>query len=292
MRARGITAVSGSVVGDESYFDAERTAPGWKPSFAKVESPLLSALVVDRGLLDGAAVDHPALAAAILFTRALRTAGVSVSGPPAVGTRALEGGRAHAPSLAAADDAPLPDGHLERQLHRRDAAQGARRTAGRPWQQQRRRRSSARRWQRTACRSPASALIDGSGLSSLDRLTARSLAAILETVWHEPELRPLLDTFAVAGSTGTLRHRLLGVPGHQLVRGKTGTTDESSALAGFVGARYAFVVLNNGSPVDWQAAHLCRTASPRLYSLRSHDHSVLARRLTIPRRPLCGWLAR
>jgi D-alanyl-D-alanine carboxypeptidase len=60
----------------------------------------------------------------------------------------------------------------------------------------------------------------------------------------------------VAGTTGTLRHRLLDVPDHQSVRGKTGTTDHSSALAGFVGNRFAFAVLNNGSPVDWQAAHL------------------------------------
>src|SRR5581483_5846680 len=64
IRNQGITAVSGGVVGDESYFDAQRTAPGWKGSFAKTESPLLSALVVDRGVLDGRAVDHPALAAA------------------------------------------------------------------------------------------------------------------------------------------------------------------------------------------------------------------------------------
>jgi D-alanyl-D-alanine carboxypeptidase/D-alanyl-D-alanine-endopeptidase (penicillin-binding protein 4) len=99
-------------------------------------------------------------------------------------------------------------------------------------------------------------IVDGSGLSSLNRLTARSLAAMLETLWHEPDLRTLLNTFAVAGSTGTLRHRLLGVQGRDLVRGKTGTTDNSSALAGFVGTRFAFVVVNNGSPVNWQAAHL------------------------------------
>src|SRR5262249_42450237 len=67
----GIRAVSGGVIGDESTFDALRICPGWKASFAKNESPLLSALVVNRGLLDGASVNHPALAAAILFTRAL-----------------------------------------------------------------------------------------------------------------------------------------------------------------------------------------------------------------------------
>jgi D-alanyl-D-alanine carboxypeptidase len=33
------------------------------------------------------------------------------------------------------------------------------------------------------------------------------------------------------------------------VRAKTGTTDNSSALSGFVGDRYVFSILENGSPV-------------------------------------------
>jgi serine-type D-Ala-D-Ala carboxypeptidase/endopeptidase (penicillin-binding protein 4) len=85
VRAHGITAVTGRVVGDETYFDQARTAPGWKTSFTKSESPLLSALVVNRGILHGQSVDHPALAASILFTRALQRAGVSVAGEPSVG---------------------------------------------------------------------------------------------------------------------------------------------------------------------------------------------------------------
>ena len=99
-------------------------------------------------------------------------------------------------------------------------------------------------------------LADGSGLSSLNRLTARALAATLETIAHTTALRRLLDTFAIAGATGTLRHRLLDIPNHQLVRGKTGTTDHSSALTGFVGSRFAFAILCNGAPVNWTAAHL------------------------------------
>ena len=98
-------------------------------------------------------------------------------------------------------------------------------------------------------------IADGSGLSSLDLLTARALVATMQTVWHDPSLRKaLLPTLAVAGSTGTLRHRLLGVPEHTLVRGKTGTTNGSSSLVGFVGSRYAFAAVVNGSPVDWSAA--------------------------------------
>ncbi len=256
VRKRGITAVSGTVVGDESYFDAERTAPGWKPAFAKEESPLLSALVVNRGILDGAAVDHPALAAAILFKRALQAAGVSVAGGPVVGTAtstAVELTRRASPRLAtllSRMDTWSDNFIAEMLLKELGARLGGRGSTG-----------VGAGFVGSVLASdgvPMAGvrLVDGSGLSPLNRLTARSLAAILETIWHEPRLRPLLSTFAVAGSTGTLRHRLLAVPGHQLVRGKTGTTDHASALAGMVGSRFAFAVLNNGSPVDWQAAHL------------------------------------
>jgi D-alanyl-D-alanine carboxypeptidase/D-alanyl-D-alanine-endopeptidase (penicillin-binding protein 4) len=49
VRAAGITTVTGGVLGDESWFDSRRTALGWKASFSLVESPPLSALIVDRG---------------------------------------------------------------------------------------------------------------------------------------------------------------------------------------------------------------------------------------------------
>ncbi len=71
IRELGIRRVSGRVVADETYFDARRTAPGWKPAFYKLECPPLSALVVDRGVLNGRIADDPALAAAIAFKRAL-----------------------------------------------------------------------------------------------------------------------------------------------------------------------------------------------------------------------------
>lgn len=256
VRARGISAVSGDVVGDESFFDATRTAPGWKAGFAKNESPLLSALVVDRGRLDGASVDHPALAAAILFERALQRAGIAVGGVPRLGTAprsAVQIVRRASPPLTVLLSRmdTWSDNFIAEMLLKLLGAQlsGSGTTAA---------GAAAVRSTLAAQQVPlaGSRIVDGSGLSSLDRLTARALAATLQTVWHVPSLRRLLETFAVAGETGTLRHRLLDVAGHALVRGKTGTTDHASALAGFVGARYAFVVLCNGSPVDWQAAHL------------------------------------
>src|SRR5262245_12351488 len=255
VRRHGITAVTGRILGDESFFDGARTAPGWKPEFAKNESPLLSSLVVDRGLLDGASVNHPALAAAILFTRALRAEGVWVAHDPGVGrasSRAIRITRRTSPrliTLLGQMDTWSDNFIAEMLLKLLGGRLGGRGTTA----------VGARVVASTLATNEIPLggvrLVDGSGLSSLDRLTARTLAGTLETIAHTPVLRPLLDTFAVAGATGTLRHRLLGVPRHELVRGKTGTTDHSSALAGFVGMRFAVAIINNGAPVNWTAAH-------------------------------------
>jgi D-alanyl-D-alanine carboxypeptidase/D-alanyl-D-alanine-endopeptidase (penicillin-binding protein 4) len=263
VRAHGIALVRGAIVGDESYFDARRTAPGWKPQFYEEESPPLSALVVDRGELDGRVVGHPALAAAILFRRALAASGVRVRGgaregiAPAAG---LEVGRLVSPPLL-------------RILHQMDTwsdnfvAETLLKLLG------------ANRLGKGSTSAGAEVvratladdglrldgrLVDGSGLSSLDRLTAGSLAALLAYVWRTPGLRPLLGTLAVAGVSGTLRHRLVGVPGHALVRAKTGSTDEASALVGVVADRYAFAILENGAPVDFAAAHAAQDRFARV----------------------------
>jgi D-alanyl-D-alanine carboxypeptidase len=60
-----------------------------------------------------------------------------------------------------------------------------------------------------------------------------------------------MDVFSlpIAGETGTLVHRMRMAPARGLVRAKTGTTSNSSALSGFVGDRYVFSVVENGSPV-------------------------------------------
>ena len=189
-------------------------------SFAKTESPLLSALVVDRGILDGAAVAHPALAAAILFTRALQRAGVSVAGSPTVGSAAstaVELTRRASPPLQTllSKMDTWSDNFIAEMLLKTLGARLAGRGSSAAG-------AAAVRAALAADAVPLAGvrLVDGSGLPSLDRLTARSLAAILETVWHQPGLRPLLNSFAVAGSTGTLRHRLLDVPSISWSEGK------------------------------------------------------------------------
>src|SRR5581483_4160199 len=95
-------------------------------------------------------------------------------------------------------------------------------------------------------------IVDGSGLSPYDRLTAKALVAILQEARNDPSIAPTFTAaLAVAGRSGTLKDRLLAPPARGAVEAKTGTTSLASALSGFVRDRYVFSVLQNGNPISY-----------------------------------------
>jgi D-alanyl-D-alanine carboxypeptidase/D-alanyl-D-alanine-endopeptidase (penicillin-binding protein 4) len=252
LKAEGIREVSGRVLGDESWFDGVRTAPGWKASFYLEESPPLSALVVDHDVYERHLALEPALAAAGRFKQVLRAHGIVVDGPVGTGVAAETG-----LSIAEVVSEPLVDvlRFMDRQSDNftaelllktlgAEAGAGGTTAAG----------AAVVRHDLAAAGIPLAGvrIVDGSGLSDLDRLTARAVTALLADVWRDPALRRALwGALPVAGRNGTLAHRLRRGPAHGVVRAKTGTTDEASALSGYVGDRYAFAVLQNGRPVSW-----------------------------------------
>jgi D-alanyl-D-alanine carboxypeptidase/D-alanyl-D-alanine-endopeptidase (penicillin-binding protein 4) len=251
IRAAGIVRVTGRIVADESWFDTRRTALGWKPSFYIFESPPLSALIVDRGRYGRYTSHDPAIAAAQLFRAALVRANVEI-GPKAVHGTA----DADAVPLAAVDSPTLDaivrwmdrvsDNFVAEMLVKELGAvqagigttaagvgviTGLLAQAGVPLAGVR--------------------LVDGSGLSLLDRLTPNALVGLLSIMWQDMEVRlDLLTSLPIAGRTGTLDRRMRSGPAAGLVRAKTGTTSNASALSGYVGDRYVFSVLQNGYPVS------------------------------------------
>jgi len=253
--ARGIRTVTGQVAGDGSWFDDKWTAPGWRAEFYGNESGPLAALVVNRGFRHGRLTRDPRLAAAALFDQLLRAQGIEARGAVL--------GKAHDGALPLATvrsqklsnllwvmDADSDNFTAELTLKAIGAevlGKGAT-AAG----------AAVVRRDLTAAGIPLAGarIVDGSGLSRLDRVTARELAALLLVCWESPELHDVVQSsLAVAGKTGTLKHRLLGRRTRGIVRGKTGTTSIASALSGYVGSRYAFVLVQNGHPVNWDAAH-------------------------------------
>jgi serine-type D-Ala-D-Ala carboxypeptidase/endopeptidase (penicillin-binding protein 4) len=248
VRAFGIRTVTGGIVGDESYFDERRIVSGWKPGYLIEESPPLSALIVDRGKVDGYTSRNPALSAAALFRAELRRAGVTVAGRSRTG-------RTDAPDfpLAFVHSAPLgeivrfmgveSDNFIAEMLLKQLGAQesGLGTSAG---------GAAVVTAILRAGGVPLGGVrvVDGSGLSYLNRLTAASLVGLLRLAWADPGFRAaFLQTLPVAGVSGTLRDRLRRVRGR--VYAKTGTTNSASTLAGYVPGRYAFAVLHNGRPV-------------------------------------------
>jgi D-alanyl-D-alanine carboxypeptidase/D-alanyl-D-alanine-endopeptidase (penicillin-binding protein 4) len=245
----GITRIAGRVYGDESWFDAQRTAPGWKASYYINECAPLSALIVDRGWYDHHTARQPALAAAGELKLLLRKHGVS-SGVVGLG-RAPD----DAYGLAQVDSDPLPvvvaqmdhesDNFIAEMLLKEIGAEvgdAGTTPAG----------AAIVRRDLLAANVPLAGIriSDGSGLSLNDRLTARALAALLVAVWNDVDLHnPFWASLPIAGVNGTLDKRLRKPPARGAVRAKTGTTDRASALSGYVRDRYGFAVLQNGWPV-------------------------------------------
>jgi serine-type D-Ala-D-Ala carboxypeptidase/endopeptidase (penicillin-binding protein 4) len=257
LATRGITRVEGRVLGDEHRFDTERGGPGWKPSFVGIESAPLSALAV-RGVALRT-TNSSDFAAAQAFRDALIRHGIRVTGVAGRGRAPLD-----ALSLAYHRSARLSaivremnhesDNFVAEMLLKELGATMAGRGS-----------TAAGRHVVRAALAEAGVpldgvrLADGSGLSLRDRLTARALVAILESGSTDPAFRDaFISSLSVAGMSGTLQHRLVKRPTRGLVRAKTGTTNEACALAGFVGTKYVFAILQNGSPVDYWSARVAQ----------------------------------
>jgi D-alanyl-D-alanine carboxypeptidase/D-alanyl-D-alanine-endopeptidase (penicillin-binding protein 4) len=253
--AAGIRHVTGRILGDESWFDTRRTGVGWKARFYLHESPALSALIVDRGWTGRYLTAHPALMAAQLFRLDLRRAGVTIGGGTAVGVTVPD-----ATPLASVESPPLSalvrhmdvysdNFYAEMLMKEIGAVQGTGGSAAAGL--------AITRHLLGAAGVPLAGvrMVDGSGLSLVDRWTPTGLAGLLRTMWLDPDLQPyLVPALPIAGETGTLHYRMRKGPARGLVRAKTGTTANSSALSGFVGDRYVFSILENGRPVRTASA--------------------------------------
>ena len=253
IRAAGITRVTGGVLGDESFFDSRRTGPGWKRWFYANESPPLSALTVDRARYAGRTSRNPPLSAALLFRAALRRAGVYVAGGAGTGVE-------HGDELPLASLESPPLAAIVRWMDRQSdnfTAELLLKQLGTEISSSRdhgfrRRRTWRRRSRRPGSRSQACGSPTGPGSRCSIGVTVREQAGILRAAWADPDVRPsFFAAFPVAGRSGTLSDRMRRPPARGHVVAKTGSTQQASALSGYVKRRYIFSIVQNGNPVSW-----------------------------------------
>ncbi|MBV7315249.1 D-alanyl-D-alanine carboxypeptidase/D-alanyl-D-alanine-endopeptidase [Shewanella sp. NIFS-20-20] len=98
---------------------------------------------------------------------------------------------------------------------------------------------------------PGATIIDGSGLSRYNQLSAQHLGQVLTLIAKQPRLHLIKQRLPVAGVSGTLRHK----PGfnagslHSQVKAKTGSMSGVNNVAGYMATpngEYSFVILENG----------------------------------------------
>ncbi len=253
-----------TVLVDTSRYTGPTMAPGWDPAdiaggdITPIESLMLDGGRIDPTQRDGARVAQPALAAGRAFAEMLG------ADPDAV---AEVGAAPDAKELGEVASAPISDlvENLIRISDNVSAEMLARETAvtrgGDP--------SFAGSVKETMAAlsaagiDPAGAtMVDGSGLSTEDRIPAKLLGSILTAAAAPAQgpqdsefLRPILSGLPVAGGDGTLDDRFAptaaSAAGRGVVRAKTGTLTDASSLAGVVtdadGRLLVFALMSNGA---------------------------------------------
>lgn len=255
LRAKGIRLVRGPIIADEHLFDSKRLGPGW-PSYYRAYASPLSALVTNQnysGNARTAYVSSPAMAAAQRMKAALRGVGVAQVGGLSVGVTPPS-----ARPIGSATSPPLrsilrtmnldSDNFIAETLAKDVGAYGAGRG------------TTAAGVARTrtvlidrGVLSRSDRLVDGSGLSRGNRLSASSLVRLIaDADGDEAWGRALISSLAQGGE-GTLVRRFLTGPATKRVRAKTGYLNNVSAMAGRVvsrgGEHYAFALIMNSPDI-------------------------------------------
>ena len=251
IRQSGIRTISGGIVVDESLFDARRTGPQWEGSYVWECGPL-SAAATNQGRAgnsEGRNVSSPPLAAGQRLAAALRRAGVKVhgairSGPDVPGGTVVGQVRSRPISAILGFMNPASNNFSAEMLTKDVGAYGSGHgttAAGTA------RATAILRDQGAFV--PGDHLVDGSGLSHANRLSAWTLVTTLAQANANPRWGDALVQSLEHGGEGTLRRRLRDPAVGPRVRAKTGYISGVASLAGIVtspaGATYAFAFLIN-----------------------------------------------
>ena len=231
IKAKGVTEIRGSVVGDESYLDDTRYNPDWSTGVRATEGGPLGALMVNDGVVVGDPLKpaNPAVAAARELTRLLTARGITVAGEARAATKPAQTSDIE---IASITSAPLSkvvaemltnsDNNtaeiLVRHLGLAKALQpttsaGLKVIA-----------TKLKEWGVGDV-----TLRDGSGLSRGNRITCDAVVAVLD---RQPVNGDLVRGLSVASTSGTLSEAFTNTPVAGKLRGKTGTLLNVKTLAG------------------------------------------------------------
>jgi serine-type D-Ala-D-Ala carboxypeptidase/endopeptidase (penicillin-binding protein 4) len=253
VRTDHIHHITGSVEGDESYFDSLRGEPSSDYAWDPFLEGTLSALAFNRGETGKEGGPHaPAAYAAHELWAALKADGVTINGGSGAADTpagAVQLGQAPSPTLQQLLGLMLPpsDNFFAETLVKDLGARygGAGTTA-----------AGAAVVSKTIAQLLGihPHVVDGSGLSEEDKTSPYQVTDLLVELASTPIGAVLRDSMAVAGRTGTLELRMRDTRAAGNCQGKTGTLTGVSNLVGYCtaadGHTLAFAIFTDGIPVE------------------------------------------
>lgn len=248
IQSKGINKVTGNVVGDDTYFDNVYRRDDWiADEVANVKLPPVSALVLDRNrkvvqIRKGkrirtqvSEIQNPPLHLAIELRSKLIASGISVDGNAKSGETSGKSFLLTESSINLNELIKLINKHSDNFL-----AEVLFKTIG----------AEKSKVQGTAFYSTQAILdfiedngiyangttvVDGSGISRYDQITPAAIVGILEAMYFDVNnFSDFYNSLAIAGVDGTLRRRMTGSIAENNFRGKTGSLNGVTSLAGYL----------------------------------------------------------
>lgn len=244
----GVRKVTGNVVGDDTYFDDIYSRDDWiSEERANVNLPPISALVIDRNRTSVRKkrkgryrtyfvnVENPPLFAAKKFREKLTAYGIEVTGiavssqTPDTTIPLVES------SIELRDLMELINKHSDNFY-----AECLFKTLGAVYSGKQSNSFFATQAilnyiEDFGIYSTGTKIVDGSGISRFDQVTAGALVGLLEKIYFNiKQFDDFYNSLSIAGVDGTLNKRMIGTAAENNFRGKTGTLNGVSSISGYV----------------------------------------------------------
>lgn len=246
--AKGIVKITGSIIGDDSYLDDIYTREDWiEGEGSNVRLPLISALVIDRNRTTtrkkvrrryryiSENIKDPPLYAANMLAEKLRVSGVEIIGKTSKGITPLNTYLMGEKSIKLKELISLINKHsdnfLAECLFKTLGAEASGVQGNSFFSQQ----AILKFIKDNNIFSSGTEIVDGSGISRSDQATPLAINGVLEKMYFDlVHFDDFYNSLSIAGVDGTLRGRMLGTSAENNFRGKTGTLNGVTGLAGYL----------------------------------------------------------
>lgn len=248
LKSLGITKITGSIIGDDTYFDNVYKRDDWiADETANVKLPPISAITVDRNRkvvqkrrgrrirTYVTPIENPPLNAALVLRSALVEAGIDVVKGAKTGETPENVRFLTESAIQMRELIKLVNKHSDNFL-----AEGLFKIIG----------AEASQIQGNAFYSTqaildfiddngifatGTAVVDGSGISRFDQITPGAIVGLLEIMYFDiNNFDDFLNSLSIAGVDGTLHHRMSKTIAENNFRGKTGSLNGVTSLAGYL----------------------------------------------------------